>query len=193
MFGPVLIFAITYLLIATEKMDKTAAALLGASAAIILHLVPYKVALAAVDLNVVFLLVGMMIVVGILARTGVFEWLAVTFARASKGNGVVILLLFLAATAVLSAALDNVTTVILIAPITILICELLELPTTTFLVLEAIASNIGGTSTLIGDPPNVLIASATGLSFNAFLINLGPPVLIMLVIGAAIQMGVGFH
>ena len=185
MFGPVLIFAITYLLIATEKMDKTAAALLGASAAIILHLVPYKVALAAVDLNVVFLLVGMMIVVGILARTGVFEWLAVTFARASKGNGVVILLLFLAATAVLSAALDNVTTVILIAPITILICELLELPTTTFLVLEAIASNIGGTSTLIGDPPNVLIASATGLSFNAFLINLGPPVLIMLVIGAA--------
>ena len=183
MLGSIILFAITYVLIASEKLDKTAAALLGGSAAILLGLVPHEAALEAIDLNVVFLLVGMMIVVNILAGTGLFEWVAVTIARRARGDGARILLLFLAATAVLSAFLDNVTTVILIAPITILICEILELSAVPFLVLEAIASNVGGTATLIGDPPNVLIASATGLSFNAFLLNLSPAVLVMLAVG----------
>lgn len=183
MIGSLVVFGITYLLIATEKLDKTAAALLGASVAIMTGLVPYEAALRAVDLNVVFLLVGMMLVVNIMATTGLFEWIAVTIARKAKGDGLRILVMFLGATAVLSAFLDNVTTVILIAPITILICEILELKAVPFLVLEAIASNIGGTSTLVGDPPNVLIASKTKLSFNEFILNLGPPVLIMLVVG----------
>ncbi len=183
MLGSIILFAITYVLIASEKLDKTAAALLGASAAIFLGLVPHEEALAAVDLNVVFLLMGMMVVVNILAGTGLFEWVAVTIARRARGDGMRILLLFLLTTAVLSAALDNVTTVILIAPITILICEILELNVVPFLILEAIASNIGGTATLIGDPPNVLIASATGLSFNDFILHLSPAVVLIMAIG----------
>ncbi len=183
MIGSLVIFGITYLFIATEKLDKTAAALLGASAAIMLGLLPYEEALRAVDLNVIFLLVGMMLAVNIMAGTGLFEWIAVRIAQRANGNGMVILSAFLVATAVLSAFLDNVTTVILIAPITILICEILVLPAIPFLILEALASNIGGAATLVGDPPNVIIASQTGLSFNQFIVNLGPPVLVMLVGG----------
>ena len=176
------IFAVTYGFIATERIDKTAAALLGASAVILLGLIPYDVALEGIDLNVIFLLIGMMLVMNILSETGLFEWLAVTIAKRARGNGTVIFLEFMVVTAVLSALLDNVTTVILMAPITILIAEMLEIPATPFLILEAIASNIGGTSTLVGDPPNILIGSQANLSFNEFLINLGPVVLIMIAI-----------
>lgn len=183
MIGSLVIFGIAYLAIASEKIDKTAAALLGASACVLLHLVPYKAALHAVDLNVIFLLVGMMLAVNIMAATGLFEWLAVSIARKAKGSGIAILVWFLLATAVLSAFLDNVTTIILIAPITILICEILEIEALPFLILEALASNIGGAATLVGDPPNVIIASQTGLSFNQFLVNMGPPILVMMVIG----------
>lgn len=180
MIGSIVIFAITYLLIATEKLDKTSAALLGAAVAVFGGWVPYHDALRAVDLNVIFLLVGMMIVVNILGQTGLFEWLAISIAKRSKGDGLRILTLFVGITAVLSAFLDNVTTVILVAPITILICEILELPAVPFLILEAIFSNVGGTATLVGDPPNVLIASATVLTFNDFIVHLTPVVLIML-------------
>lgn len=190
MIGSIVIFGITYLAIATEKLDKTAAALLGASAAIMLHIVPYEVALHAIDMNVIFLLVGMMVSVNILASTGVFEWVAVKIAQQAKGNGLLILIFFLLATAVMSAFLDNVTTIILIAPITILISEILDLPAVPFLILEALASNIGGAGTLVGDPPNVIIASQTGLSFNEFIINMGPPVLVML--GGGVFMAVVF-
>lgn len=183
MIGSLVIFGIAYVCIASEKIDKTAAALLGASACVLLHLVPYEEALRAVDLNVIFLLVGMMLAVNIMAATGLFEWLAVSIARRAKGSGIAIMVGFLFATAVLSAFLDNVTTIILIAPITILICEILEIDALPFLVLEALASNIGGAATLVGDPPNVIIASQTGLSFNQFLVNMGPPILVMMVIG----------
>ncbi len=186
MLASIIIFGISYLLIATEKVDKTAAALLGASAVVLLHVVPYEAALHAVDLNVVLLLVGMMMTVQILASTGLFEWVAVTLARRSRGDGLKILVGFTLATAVLSAFLDNVTTVILVAPITILICELLELPAVLFLIIEALASNIGGTSTLVGDPPNVLIASRVGLGFNEFIFHLAPPVIVMLALGAVV-------
>lgn len=173
------IFLVVYTLIAFDIVDKTAAALLGAGAVILLHLVPYDVAIKSVDMNVIFLLIGMMIVMSILAETGFLEWLAITIAQRAKGNAKIIVLQFLLVTAALSAVLDNVTTVILIAPITILITQLLELRTAPILILLAIFSNIGGTGTLIGDPPNIIIGSATGLSFNEFLFNLGPVIAVI--------------
>ncbi|MBI1320669.1 MAG: hypothetical protein GC168_17225 [Candidatus Hydrogenedens sp.] len=180
--GAVVVFALAYLGIATEKLDKTTAALLGAAAVVAFHFVPYGFALASIDLNVIFLLIGMMIVMSILSDTGLFEWIAITVARAANGNGTMILLFFMTVTAVLSAFLDNVTTVILIAPITILVGQILGLPVMVFLILEALASNIGGTSTLIGDPPNVLIGSQAGLTFVEFIENLAPAVLVMIVV-----------
>ena len=176
------IFVVVYVLIAFELVDKTAAALLGAAAVILLHLVPYDVAVESVDMNVLFLLIGMMIVMSILSETGFLEWLAITIAQRAKGNAKAIVIQFLLVTAVLSAVLDNVTTVILIAPITILITQLLEVRTAPILILLAIFSNVGGTGTLIGDPPNIIIGSATTLSFNDFLFNLGPVVAVMTVL-----------
>ncbi len=177
-----IIFGVTYALIASEKVDKTIAAGLGAAAAIMLHYVPYDKALEHIDLNVIFLLVGMMIIVNVLSATGLFQWVAVTIARTARGNGAVILIMLLLATALLSAFLDNVTTVILISPITILICQVLEIRAIPVLILEAVFSNIGGTATLVGDPPNILIGSRAGLSFNEFLVNLAIPVVAIMVV-----------
>lgn len=182
MLIPVLIFLVVYFFIATELIDKTIAALIGAGLMIGLHLVHYEEALHAIDLNVIFLLIGMMVVVNTLTDTGVFEWLAIRLARLAKGNGLLITVFFMVLTAVLSAFLDNVTTVILMAPITILLCQLLEMPAVPVLIMEAVFSNIGGTATLVGDPPNILIGSQTHLSFNDFLVNLSPPVLVMMVL-----------
>jgi len=180
MLIPIIVFLVVYFFIATEIIDKTIASLIGAGLMIGLHLVGYEEALHAIDLNVIFLLVGMMIVVNTLTDTGVFEWLAIKLARLARGNGLVLAIFFMLLTAVLSAFLDNVTTVILMAPITILLCQLLEIPAVPILIMEAVFSNIGGTATLVGDPPNILIGSQTHLSFNDFLINLSPPVLVML-------------
>ncbi len=182
MLFPILVFLGVYFFIATELIDKTIAALIGAGLMIGLHFINYEEALHAIDLNVLFLLIGMMIVVNTLTDTGVFEWLAIKLARLAKGNGLVLAIFFMILTAVLSAFLDNVTTVILMAPITILLCQLLEIPAVPILIMEAVFSNIGGTATLVGDPPNILIGSQTHLSFNDFLINLSPPVLVMLVV-----------
>lgn len=178
----ILIFVVSYIFIASEKVDKTIAALLGAGAVIMFHQISYEEALSLIDLNVVFLLIGMMVIVSVLATTGLFEWIAIKLARVARGEGLHIVIMLLLATAILSAFLDNVTTVILIAPITILLAQILEIPAVPILVLEAIFSNIGGTATLVGDPPNILIGSQTGLSFNAFLLNLAPIVLIVLVV-----------
>jgi Na+/H+ antiporter NhaD/arsenite permease-like protein len=181
------IFAVCYFFIATERIDKTITALLGAFLMIAFHLISYESALAKVDLNVIYLLIGMMVIVNILASTGVFEWIAIVVARKANGNGVRLLLLLCIVTAVLSAFLDNVTTVILIAPVTILITQLLEIPTAPFLIMEAIASNIGGAGTLIGDPPNILIGSQSHLTFNDFIFHLGPIAIIVLLITLLIQ------
>ncbi len=181
------IFVVCYFFIATEKIDKTITALLGACLMIALHLITYESALEKVDLNVIYLLIGMMVIVNILASTGVFEWIAIVVARKAGGNGVRLLLLLCIVTAVLSAFLDNVTTIILIAPVTILITQLLDIPTVPFLVIEAIASNIGGTGTLIGDPPNILIGSQSHLTFNDFIVHLGPIAVIVLIVTLLIQ------
>jgi Na+/H+ antiporter NhaD/arsenite permease-like protein len=187
MLFPILVFLVVYFFIATEIIDKTIAALIGAGLMIGLHLVGYEEALHAIDMNVLFLLIGMMIVVNILSDTGVFEWLAIKLARLARGNGLLIAVFLMILTAVLSALLDNVTTVILMAPITILLCQLLDILPVPLLIMEAIFSNIGGTATLVGDPPNILIGSQTHLSFNDFLINLSPPVLVMIVLLLAVM------
>ena len=181
-----LIFGITYALIASEKVDKAIAAFLGAAAVIGLHYIPYEKALQHVDLNVIFLIIGMMIIVNIFSKTGLFEWLAMKIAKKSRGNGLLIVIQLLIVTAIFSSLLDNVTTVILIAPMTILLTQILEIPTIPVLVLEAVFSNIGGTATLVGDPPNIIIGSSAGLSFNDFIVNLGPVIAITLVVALGI-------
>jgi Na+/H+ antiporter NhaD/arsenite permease-like protein len=185
MLTAVAVFLVTYALIASEKVDKTLAALLGAVAMIVSGSVPYEMALGAIDMNVIFLLVGMMVIVGILAQTGVFEWMAIHLARMAGGNGLVIMISFMVLTAVISAFLDNVTTVILVAPLTIFVTQILEIPTKPVLIMEAIFSNIGGTATLVGDPPNILIGAKAGLSFNEFIVNLSPVILIIMVFALA--------
>lgn len=176
----VLIFVIVYFFIVTEKINKTIVAVVGASLMILLKLVDFETAVRAVDLNVIFLLVGMMTAVSILAKTGFFEWTATSLAKKTKGNPILIMLTLLVLTGVFSAALDNVTTVILLVPVTILIAQILEISPIPFVVLEAISSNIGGSATLIGDPPNIIIGSQAELSFNAFLTNLGPAILLIM-------------
>ncbi len=179
MIASIVIFVVAYFFIVTEKIEKSIAALLGAVAVIAGGLITFEDAVHAIDLNVIFLLVGMMTCVGVLAETGFFEWVAIFIAKKMKGDAVKILIAMLSVTMIFSALLDNVTTIILLAPVTILITQLLEIPTLPFLILEAIASNIGGTATLIGDPPNIIIGSVAKLSFNDFLINLSPGVFII--------------
>lgn len=177
-----IIFVIVYLLIATEKLEKTIAVIIGAFLMLLLRLIPFHEAVGAIDLNVIFLLVGMMVCVNVLAKTGFFEWIAMSVAKKASGNPLHIMIFFIVITAIISAFLDNVTTVILMAPITILIAQILEISPIPFLILEAIASNVGGAATLIGDPPNILIGSQARLSFNDFLVNLGPCIVFVLLI-----------
>jgi len=167
---------IAYLFIIWERVDRALPALLGAFVLLMAGLVPYEEALDYVELDVLFLLIGMMLVVFILAETGVFEWVAISIAQKASGVGWKILLGLLCATAFLSAFLDNVTTIILITPITLLICEILGYKAAPFIILEVMFANIGGASTLIGDPPNILIGHAGGLGFMEFIWHLVPVV-----------------
>ena len=182
MIASISIFLIAYFFIATEKVEKSIAALLGAVAVIAFGLVTFDQAVESIDLNVIFLLIGMMTCVGVLAETGFFEWVAIYVAKKMRGDDVKILVAMLVVTMVFSALLDNVTTIILLAPVTILITQLLEVPTLPFLILEAIASNIGGTATLIGDPPNIIIGSTARLTFTDFLVHLTPGVAVIAVV-----------
>ncbi|MBU1043093.1 MAG: ArsB/NhaD family transporter [Candidatus Omnitrophica bacterium] len=175
----VIIFVGAYIAIASDKVSKTIVAVIGACLVIMLHLVSFEDAMRAVDLNVIFLLVGMMTCVFILSKTGFFEWAAISVAKHSRGNPFLIMCLLLLVTGVLSAFFDNVTTIILLVPLTILIAELLEINPIPFIILETLASNIGGTATLIGDPPNIIIGSAAKLSFSDFLVNLSPVVILI--------------
>ncbi|MEX2228958.1 MAG: SLC13 family permease, partial [Dehalococcoidia bacterium] len=177
----VAIFAITYALIISERVHKTTAALAGAVAVIALKVLDTEQAWEAVDLNVIFLLAGMMIIANTTATTGVFQWIAVRAAKLARGNPMGVLLLLCAVTATLSAFLDNVTTVVLVAPVTIVVAETMGVRLVPMLIAEAIASNIGGTVTLIGDPPNILIGSYAGLSFLEFTTEVGPGAVLALV------------
>lgn len=174
------IFLVVYIFISTELMNKTIVALFGAAVYLVLRIIDSDVAYGIIDWNVIFLLVSMMIIVGITKETGVFQYVAVKAAKAVKGEPVKILIMLSIITAVFSAFLDNVTTVLIIAPITILIAVELGISPIPFIINIALASNIGGTATLIGDPPNIMIGSKAGFSFLQFLVVLGPLVLFLL-------------
>ena len=140
-----------------------------------------------IDWNVIFLLFGMMVIVGVLKQTGVFEYVAIWAAKKAKGRPFRVMTLLCLITAVASAGLDNVTTVLLIAPVTLLVCEKIGVRPVPFLIAEALASNIGGAATLVGDPPNLIVASRSGLGFNDFLANLAPIIVVMLIAFVALS------
>jgi Na+/H+ antiporter NhaD/arsenite permease-like protein len=168
------IFVAAYVAIASERIDRTVVALLAGLSVVALGIIDQHTAFAAIDLNVIFLLAGMMVIASALAKTGFFEWLAVRSVRLSAGQPFRLLIILSAVTALLSAVLDNVTTVLLMTPITLSVSRRLAISPFPYLVSQILASNIGGTATLIGDPPNILIGSAAGLDFAAFMTNLGP-------------------
>jgi len=168
------IFLGIYALIVTEKIHRTLAALLGAALVILLKLVDQDEAFASVDFNVIFLLAGMMIIANVTAKTGIFQWIAVEAVRRTQGRPYRLLVVTSLITAVVSAFLDNVTTVVLLTPITFFVAQRLGTSPVPFLISQVLASNIGGTATLIGDPPNLIIGSQMGKDFNDFLVNLAP-------------------
>jgi len=186
------IFVVVYILIASEKIDKTKLALAGGALMILLGVIDQHTAfhgtheIEGIDWNTIFLLMGMMIIVNVTRHTGLFEWLAIKTAKIGKGRPIAILVGMTLTTAVLSALLDNVTTVLLIAPTVIVIYEALELDPVPFLIFVILASNIGGTATLVGDPPNIMIASAAGFSFMDFIKMDAPVVLVIYLVFVAI-------
>lgn len=177
----IVVFLATYILIVSEKVHRAVAAFVGATVVVLAGIVTPDRAVEAIDWNTIGLLVGMMIIVGVTQETGVFKYLAVKAAKSTKGEPVAILASLSAVTAVLSAFLDNVTTVLLVVPVTFTIARRLGLNPLPFLVAEILASNIGGTATLIGDPPNIMIGSATHLGFMDFVLNLTPVVILVYV------------
>jgi len=172
------IFVLTYGFIITERMHRLKAVFLGFSLVLIFHIIRQEEIFTYIDFNTIGLLLGMMILVGIVMKTGLIEYIASEAVRYSKGDAWVLLLFLSGLTAVTSAFIDNVTTILLIGPIAMAVADVLEISPMPFLYAEIFSSNIGGTATLIGDPPNLLIGSAAGLTFNEFLLNLGPPVIL---------------
>jgi len=169
------IFLIAYILIASERVHKSVASLAGATLMLIVGILTQKEAfhgteaVHGVDWNTILLLVGMMIVVAITKETGVFEWMAIKSAKVARGRPMAVLAVVSLVTALVSALLDNVTTVLLVAPVVVILCRTLEVDAIPFLICCALSSNVGGTATLIGDPPNIIIGSAAGLNFLDFL------------------------
>ncbi|HBX24092.1 MAG TPA: hypothetical protein DEF34_10755 [Desulfotomaculum sp.] len=177
----VAVFLITYAIIVSEKIHRAVIALVGAALIAVFKIMDPEEAVHAIDFNTIGLLVGMMIIVGITRQTGVFEFLAIKAAKSSKGEPLKIMAALSLVTAILSALLDNVTTVLLIVPVTFAIAQKLRINPIPILIAEIIASNVGGTATLIGDPPNIMIGSATHLGFMDFIINLTPIVVVVYV------------
>ena len=176
------LFVLTYLLIVTERLNRAVIAMTAAALMIIGGVLTQEAAVQGVDFNTIGLLTGMMIIVGIMRDSGVFQYLAIRSAKVVNADpwGILVMLMFV--TAVLSALLDNVTTVLLIAPVTLLITDTLKISAYPYLFAEIFAANIGGTATLIGDPPNIMIGSATGLGYNDFLFNLAPIAVFILLV-----------
>ncbi len=176
------VFALTYVLVITDRINRSIIALLGAGTMIVSGVLTQDEAIRGIDFNTIALLTGMMVLVAIARRCGMFEYLAVWSAKQARAQPWAILAMLSVVTAVLSAFLDNVTTVLLVAPVTLEIARYLEVPPYPFLFAEVFASNIGGTATLIGDPPNIIIGSAAHLSFNDFALNLTPVIVVVLAV-----------
>lgn len=176
------IFLLTYALIISEKIHRTVVAMLGAGILIFIGILDQEKAIEMIDFNTLGLLTGMMIIVGIIKRTGLFQYLAIKSAKWAKGDPWRIMLALATITAVASAFLDNVTTVLLIVPVTLSITEDLKINPIPFLIVMIIASNVGGTATLIGDPPNIMIGSQTDLSFADFIVNLAPVIIVIYIL-----------
>jgi Na+/H+ antiporter NhaD/arsenite permease-like protein len=176
------IFVIIYAVIISEKINRTTIAVFGATLLLLFKIMTQEQAIETIDFNTIGLLIGMMIIVSIIRRTGAFEYLAIRAAKAVKGEPWKIIVVFSIFTAVSSALLDNVTTILLIIPITLVITDTLDLSPIPFVLPLILASNIGGTATLIGDPPNIMIGSASGLGFVDFITNLAPIVIVILIV-----------
>ena len=167
----IVIFLVTMTAIMTERVHRSVAALTGAVLLVICKVLTAKQGIESVDFNTIGVLMGMMLFVAVVKQSGIFEYIAITSAKLSKGNPWIIMVSFMLITAVLSAFLDNVTTVLLVGPMTIAVTGILDLNPIPFLMTQIISSNIGGTATLIGDPPNIMIGSAANLSFIDFILN----------------------
>lgn len=178
----VVVFLLVMVAIISEKVHRSVAALAGAVVLLLAHVLTIDTAADYVDLNTIGVLVGMMLFVAVVKSSGLFEYIAIRSAKLTRGQPMAILAVFTVITAVLSAFLDNVTTVLLIGPMTIAITQILEVNPVPFLLSQIMASNIGGTATLIGDPPNIMIGSAAGLGFTDFILTTGPVVLIILAV-----------
>ena len=175
------IFVAVIGVIVSEKLHRAACALIGAMLLVLIGILEPKEALGFIDFNTIGVLIGMMMFVAVVKNSGLFEYLAVKSARISKGDPWKIMVAFMIITAVLSAFLDNVTTVLLIGPMTFSICQKLDLHPVPFIMTQIIASNVGGTATLIGDPPNIMLGSAANISFLQFVIYDGPIVVITMI------------
>ena len=180
------VFLIAYILIASEKFNRVAVALTGAAAMIVIGATDADAIFydhnTGIDWNVIFLLLGMMIIVGVIHKTGFFEYLAVKAIKRAKGEPKRALVSLIILTAVASAILDNVTTILLAIPMTLIVCKQLNVSPVPFILSQVFASNIGGAATLVGDPPNIIIASRANLSFNDFLINMAPWVIVVMLV-----------
>jgi len=184
MIASTVVLATTYAVVISEKVNRSIVALVGACIMVIAGLLTQEEAIKGVDFNTIGLLTGMMILVSISRRSGMFEYVAIKAAQIARAHPGRVLLLLQVATAVLSALLDNVTTVLLIVPVTLAIVKELDVPVYPFLFAEIFASNIGGTATLIGDPPNILIGSLAGLDFNSFVVHLTPIIIVVMAVQA---------
>jgi Na+/H+ antiporter NhaD/arsenite permease-like protein len=167
-------FVLALAAIASERVDRTKVALLGAVLVIVTQTIEQEQAIEAIDFNTIGLLAGMMLMVKLTETTGVYTWLAIRAGQLSRGRPLAVVVALSVTTAVLSAFLDNLTTILLMVPITFLLADALDIDPLPLVIIEVIASNIGGTATLVGDPPNIIIAGATGLSFGEFIVNLAP-------------------
>lgn len=180
------VFVVAYAFIASDRVNKTLVALVGAAIVVVLGVVEsadvFYSHQTGIDWDVIFLLLGMMVIVSVLRQTGVFEYIAIWSVKRANGSPLRIMILLVLITAFASALLDNVTTVLLIAPVTLLVCDRLAINPVPYLIAEVFASNIGGAATLVGDPPNIIIASRAGLTFNDFLVHMTPIVAIVIAV-----------
>jgi Na+/H+ antiporter NhaD/arsenite permease-like protein len=177
------VFVAAFWFIATERANKVKTVLVAAALMTVLGLIPgdriFYSEHEGIDWNVIFLLLGMMVIVGVIKQTGVFDFLAIWAAKRSHGKPFRLMVMLMLITAIASPVLDNVTVILLVAPVTVVICDRLRIAAQPYLIAEVLASNIGGAATLIGDPPNIIIGSRASLTFNDFLVNMAPAVIVI--------------